>query len=371
MTSAIVQFGTSRFLQAHADLMLSQARDAGQEVGAVTVIETTGSPASRARVAAFAKGHPFPVRIRGLEHGKTRDTTYDVRGIEAGLSARTDVPALREAFINARYVLSNTGDKGYAVPEDPDPTLNGWSGFPELLTALLRERFEASGTPLTLLPCELISRNGDTLRGIVLDLARRGAGNAAFVRWVQDRCIFVNALVDRIVSEPIDPVGAVAEPYALWALEARPGFVPPCTHDQMVVVPDLGPIERKKLFILNLSHTLLAQRWLDRGAPERLTVREAMTDAKTRAWLDSIVTQDILPAFPADDGAFAYWAQCRERFDNPFLDHRIADIANNHTAKIERRARGFLSWAGSSDADSAACPRLRAAFGDALSEGEA
>lgn len=366
MTSAILQFGTSRFLQAHADLMLSQARAEGQDVGEITVVETTGSPASRVRIAEFAKATPFPVRIRGIANGERIEQTHHVSGIVAGLSAREDAGALRAAFIGARYVLSNTGDKGYALPENPQPTLEGWSTFPELLTALLHERFAASGAPLTLLPCELISRNGDTLRAIVLDLALHKRDSAAFSRWIEDHCMFVNALVDRIVSEPLDPIGAVAEPYALWALEAQPGFVPPCVHEQIVLVPDLGPIERKKLYILNLSHTLLAEHWRKNEAPESLTVREAMADLATRNWLAQIVEGEILPAFPDEDQAPAYWAQCQERFDNPFLDHRLADIATNHGAKIERRARGFLNWAGTIDARLGECPELRATFGDHL-----
>lgn len=366
MTSAILQFGTSRFLQAHADLMLSQARAAGQDVGEVTVVETTGSPASRARIAEFAKGEPFSVRIRGIENGERIEQTHQVGGIVAGLSAREDTQALREAFIGARYVISNTGDKGYALPDSPVPMLGGWSSFPELLTALLHERFAAGGAPLTLLPCELITRNGDTLRGIVCDLARHKPDSAAFMGWVEDHCMFVNALVDRIVSEPLDPIGAVAEPYALWALETQAGFVPPCLHEQIALVPDLGPIERKKLFILNLSHTLLAQRWSDIGAPETLTVREAMADLPTRDWLTQIVEGEILPVFPETDQAPVYWAQCLERFDNPFLNHRLADIATNHGAKIDRRAKGFLDWAGTIGAGNTACPRLRATFGDQL-----
>src|SRR5690554_6879575 len=277
MTNAILQFGTSRFLQAHADLMLSQARDGGQDVGGITVVETTGSPASLARIAEFAKAASFPVRIRGIQNGERIEQTHQVSGIVAGLSARKDAGALRTTFIGARYVLSNTGDKGYALPENPQPTLEGWSTFPELLTALLHERFAANGAPLTLLPCELISRNGDTLRAIVLDLALHKRDSAAFSRWIEDHCMFVNALVDRIVSEPLDPIGAVAEPYALWALEAQPGFVPPCTHDQILVVSDLTPFQRRKFFILNLAHTLLAQNWMVYGSPAGLTVREAIS----------------------------------------------------------------------------------------------
>ncbi|WP_404402082.1 mannitol dehydrogenase family protein [Pelagibacterium halotolerans] len=366
MSASIVQFGTSRFLQAHADLILSEARRSGQDVGTVTIVETTGSAASRARIAAFDRGEPFPIRIRGLENGTIRDETRMVDGIVAGLSARTDARALRTAFVEAGYVLSNTGDKGFALPQSPDPTLENWSSFPELLTALLHERWSATGAPVVIMPCELISRNGDTLRSIILELAAMRQDAAAFSDWIKARCVFVNALVDRIVSEPLAPVGAVAEPYALWALEAQPGFVPPCTHDQIQVVSDLGSIERKKLFMLNLGHTLLAQRWRDYGGAPDLTVRESIADPHTIEWLDAILSGEIVPAFPAADDAEAYWRQCKERFANPFLDHRLADIATNHEAKIERRAKGFLDWAETQIPGQSAFPRLRAAFGDFL-----
>ena len=88
MSGPILQFGTSRFLQAHADLMLSEARHEGQEVGPITIVETTGSPASRARIAAFADARPVPIRIRGLEEGREIDEERRVTGIAAGLSAR-------------------------------------------------------------------------------------------------------------------------------------------------------------------------------------------------------------------------------------------------------------------------------------------
>jgi len=42
--------------------------------------------------------------------------------------------------------------------------------------------------------------------------------------------------------------------------------------------------------------------------------------------------------------ARAYVATTLDRFLNPFLDHRIADIAQNHAAKIERRIAAFLDW---------------------------
>ena len=47
------------------------------------------------------------------------------------------------------------------------------------------------------------------------------------------------------------------------------------------------------------------------------------------------------------------------RFLNPFLDHRIADIAQNHAVKVQRRIAAFVDWAKGADA-SLKTPRLTA-----------
>ena len=52
----ILQFGTSRFLQAHIDLFVGEARAAGQSVGRIAVVSTTGSARSSARIDALKTG---------------------------------------------------------------------------------------------------------------------------------------------------------------------------------------------------------------------------------------------------------------------------------------------------------------------------
>lgn len=356
MSDTILQFGTSRFLQAHVDLILSEAAAAGQNVLPITVVETTGSPASQARVAAFDRGAGFDVRIRGRTEGRDIDETRRVSSVTAGISARREPDRLLRAFVDeAVYIISNTGDRGFDLPERPDPS--AWRTFPELLTHLLHARFVAGRPGLTVMPCELVSSNGAVLQDIVLGLA--GAMDVpGFTQWLRTDCLWCNALVDRIVSEPLDPLGAVAEPYALWAIEDRPGFSPPCAHPSLHVVGDLTPITRRKLFLLNLGHTILAQRWQNECRAADETVRAIMADRDVRRWLCAFMDDEIIPAFgPEIDAARAYWQVCLDRFDNPFLDHRIADIAQNHAAKVDRRAGGLLRWAGIN-----AAPGVRALF---------
>src|SRR5207344_1825469 len=100
--------------------------------------------------------------------------------------------------------------------------------------------------------------------------------------------VWANSLVDRIVSEALDPVGAVAEPYALWAVEKQDRLVLPCLHEAIVLTDDLDHHERLKLFLLNAGHTYLAERWLVDGRAPGETVQQAMNDPALRAELESL-----------------------------------------------------------------------------------
>src|SRR5690606_5203305 len=130
-------------------------------------------------------------------------------------------------------------------------------------------------------------------------IARRSGLPAEFVAWVGDDCIFANSLVDRIVSTALEPAGAVAEPYALWAIERQDGLVVPWTHPAVKLVNDLKVTERLKLFLLNLAHTCMADRWRADGRREDETVRELVADPEIRAWLDALYDEELLPVFAA------------------------------------------------------------------------
>ena len=53
-TTPILQFGTSRFLQAHVDLFVSEALARGEALGTITLVQSSGDPARRSRLEALA-----------------------------------------------------------------------------------------------------------------------------------------------------------------------------------------------------------------------------------------------------------------------------------------------------------------------------
>jgi len=344
----ILQFGASRFLQAHVDLFVSEALPRGEAMGRIAVAGTTGSPESRRRVSAFAAGKPYRVLVKGLRDGAVVDESVEVESVGLGVDAAAQWGELERLFIAARSAVSNTADRGYETDPDDRPDAGPPKSFPAKLAKLLLARWRAGAGPITLFPCELTPANGKVLRGIVLGVLENWRAPAEARRWIAEECRWVNSLVDRIVSEPIEPLGAVAEPYALWAIEDQPGLELPCRHEAIVVAKDLKPYERLKLFILNLGHTYLAEIWARQGGAPGLTVREAMANKAMRTQLDALYEEEVLPAFAAigmGDEARAYLKTVIERFSNPFLDHRLSEIFTNHEAKKQRRFGGLIELA--------------------------
>jgi tagaturonate reductase len=369
--SSILQFGTSRFLQAHVDLFVSEALERGEAIGTIAVVQTTSSPSSAGRIAAMARGQEYPVRIRGIRSGQRIDDVIRVRSVRRALQAAVDWREVRRiAVAEAEVVISNTGDQGFALdPADgPDCVANEDAppgSFPAKLLALLHARWTARpGDPLSIFPCELVSRNGERLQAIVVGLAEAWALPDGFLRYLRTQCRWANSLVDRIVSEPLEPVGAVAEPYALWAIERQDGLLLPCRHPAIVVTDDLDPFERLKLHILNLGHTMLAEMWRQTGSDADLTVVDAMERPAMRTALEAIWNDEVIPVFAGnglEEQARAYRDNVRERFLNPFLAHRLADIAQNHQEKKRRRLAPLIAAAEHLQPPLSQ-PRLRAAM---------
>jgi tagaturonate reductase len=351
MTGRIIQFGTSRFLQAHVDLFVHEARVAGQPIGPITVVKTTSGQDRAGRVEALKRGVRFPVRIRGVEAGRVIDDLIEVASVDQAFDAPREWPAVIRCFAqDADIAVSNVGDRAYDCDvEDLAHDFSSQvapSSFPAKLLALLLARFRQGGRPLLFLPTELVSANGRRLAGIIQGLACQTRQPDSFRAWLAESVVFADTLADRIVSEPIEPVGAVAEPYALWAIR-RGEFAEPLQHPAVRLVDDLEPFERLKLHILNLGHTALADQWLRQGRQPDETVRAILTDRAVFRQLMHLYEDEVVPGFALREmmsEAQPYVRVTLERFQNPFLEHRLADIAQNHAAKVRNRIAAFLDW---------------------------
>jgi len=342
LPETILQFGTGKFLRCFADLFVHEANEAGQAVGRVAVLQSTGFE----RAKAFNdQGGRYHVAVRGLDDGRRVDRTVEVKSVSRALVAATDWGAVVElgSSESLATVLSNVTEAGYALNAPDRPTDAPPRSFPAKLLAVLSARFEAGRAGVAILPCELLQSNGDRLLELVLEQARKWDLPDRLTDWLRTECTWHNTLVDRIVSAPppgdpladSDPLFAVAEPFALWLIEGPLSLAGLVEHAAVEQVEELEPYYLRKVRILNGAHTALVAKARPLGFE---TVCEAVLDPEVGTWLKLLLLEEIVPTLEGRTEAPQQFAlDTLQRFANPYLEHRLADIALHHDVKLQTR----------------------------------
>lgn len=361
----VLQFGSGKFLRCFVDLFLHELAERGQPSSRAVVVQSTGTH----RVEQLHKrALHYTIAVRGIEGRQEVDRTVTVESVGDAVSALDDWPRVLEYAQSPAVgvIVSNVTEAGYRLAVDDHPRALPPGSFPAKLLAVLLARFEAGLPGVVILPCELIGRNAERLRQLVLEQADRWGLRDELLDYVAHRCRWCNTLVDRIVATPPedhpladDPLAAVCEPFAAWYIEdkspnqaaagapdaaptgERPGTAGPavldslCAHAAVHRVVDIDSYSLRKVRILNGAHTALVAHALPRGFE---TVRRAVEDAEIRAWLVGLLHEEIIPTIADrvdEPEEFAAWVL--ERFANPFIEHRLADIALHHETKLQTR----------------------------------
>lgn len=347
LPETILQFGAGNFLRGFADLFVDQANRAGQNVGRIVVVQST---ASNRADALNAQQGIYHVAIRGLEAGKVVDRVEEVRSISRSVVADTEWDKVLEVARSSalRWIISNTTEAGFALVDGEPLGTGAPRSFPGKLVRVLHARWESKGSPLTIIPCELIEGNGTKLLALAQEQAKRWNLSAEFVAWMSTSCRWVNNLVDRIVTgrpdknPPTvnDPLLVVVEPFASWVLESADGVSPFLQHPAITVTKDVQSYQLRKVRILNGCHTALVIKALPLGIK---TVREAVENPEVGAWLRRLLDEEILPTIEGRvEGGREFANETLTRFANPFVEHQLSSIALNHEAKVGTRLRPTL-----------------------------
>jgi tagaturonate reductase len=350
-----VQFGTGAFLRGFIDYFLDEANRRGQFGGRVVAI---GSTASGRDVSLNDQDGLYTLVVEGAGNDGPRQECRVLASVSRAISAQrdwTEVLAIARAP-ELELVFSNTTEVGITIDDGDRLDSGPPPSFPGKLARFLLERgrtFEyADHAGVVVIPCELIERNGERLRELVLTLAERWQLEPAFAAWLDRAVPFCNTLVDRIVpGRPSDEKRAAleitlgyrdelmiaAEPYRLFAIEtdhhtrARLAFAH--ADDGIVLTDDVTPFRERKVRVLNGGHTLLASLGLAIGCR---TVLEAVRHEHLGRYLRRVLHEEIVPTLAAPNGeAFAH--DVLVRFANPYLRHALADITLQHTAKLRVR----------------------------------
>ena len=233
------------------------------------------------------------------------------------------------------------------------------SSFPAKLTAMLYERWRKGGRGFIILSCELIDHNGDELKRCVSEYMKLWELEHEFCSWVERENIFCSTLVDRIVTggakaeapalwekwDYEDQLIDTGEVFAAWVIEGPQSIKDELPFEKaglpIQVVDDVTPYKQRKVRILNGAHTSMV---LGAYLAGKNIVRDCMQDTSIRSFLEKTMFEEIIPTLdlPRDE-VEGFAASVIDRFDNPYIDHQLLDIALNSASKWKARVMPSLT----------------------------
>jgi fructuronate reductase len=219
---------------------------------------------------------------------------------------------------------------------------------PGFIVAALARRLAAGIPPFTVLCCDNLPANGRTVHRVLSQLAEMRA--PALGAHVRGHVSCPSTMVDRIVPATTDEDRArvasasgvsdawpvVTEPFTQWVIEDRfPLGRPRWELAGAQFVDDVGPFELMKLRLLNGAHSSLAYLGLLMG---HTFVFEASGDAALARFVEGL-WGEIRPTVPTPPGVDLerYCEALLERFRNPAIRHRLAQIAMDGSQKLPQR----------------------------------
>lgn len=230
-----------------------------------------------------------------------------------------------------------------ATPQQPQSAIG-------LIVEALRLRKQRGLAPVSVMSCDNIPENGHLTKNALIGFAKTVDGELA--RWIEDNVSFPSTMVDRIVPAMTedafaaleqhtgyaDPCGVVCEEFRQWVIEDN--FVagrPDWNLAGAMFVTDVLPYEEMKLRMLNGSHSFLAYNGSLAGFEY---IYQCMENNDFRQATFKLMLEEqaksLSPNLDVDLAAYA--KVLIERFSNPNIKHKTAQIAMDGSQKLTQRA---------------------------------
>jgi len=363
----IVHLGFGAFHRAHQALLTDRLLNTGQSDWAICEVNIVGG---EQLIEDIRKQHHL---YTVLEKGAHTQQAFIIGSVKESLLAPIDgidtiIEKMAEASIE--IVSLTVTEKGYCIlPGGTGLDLNNAlikadlanptcpQSAPGVIVEALARRMKKGIASFTALSCDNIPENGLMLKMAVLDLAK--ARDPLLAKWIAENTTFPCTMVDRIVPAATpetlneialalggmqDPCGIACEPFIQWVIEDnfvtnRPNW------DQVGAefVQDVLPYEEMKLRMLNGSHSFLAYLGYLAGYQY---INECMNDDNyKKATIQLMMTQQA-PTLnvPSHVNLAQYANKLIERFSNPALQHKTAQIAMDGTQKLPQRILDAIRW---------------------------
>ena len=352
----VLQFGEGNFLRAFVDWQIDKMNDEADFNGSVVVVQ----PLESGLVDMLNdQDCLYTLYLQGVQNGQASKTHKVINSISRGINPYRDYNEYLKVAENPelRFIVSNTTEAGIAF--DENDTLNGGcqKSYPGKLTAFLYHRFNAfkgdDSKGFIIIPCELIDRNGEKLKEIVLKYAEIWNLGQDFVDWINNANTFCCSLVDRIVPgyprDTIDEVRAelgyddnlvdVGEIFHLWVIEGPQSIKDELPIEKaglnVKVVDDMTPYRTRKVRILNGPHTAMVPVAYLYGLE---TVGESVDHEVIGKYVHDVIYDEIIETLDLPHEELVEFADAIiERFQNPYVKHYLMSIALNSLSKYKTR----------------------------------
>lgn len=351
-TERIIQFGEGGFLRAFVDWIVQLTDEKTDFDASVVVVQ----PIEKGMCDMLEKQNcVYTLIMRGLKDGVPTVDKKVIDCISRTVQPYRDFDEYLKLAENSdfRFVVSNTTESGIAFNDSDRPDNAPNITFPAKVTMLLKKRFDLGLNGFIFLPCELIEKNGQTLKKYVLEYAKLWNLGTDFEKWVEGENIFCNTLVDRIVTgyprdEKIDlgyedNMLDTSEIFHLWVIEAKDDEQKILKNEfpfekaelNIIVTDNLDRYRTRKVRILNGAHTSMIPYAL---LSKIETVGECMKDEKMSRFVKECVFDEIIPTLDLpEDELIDYANNVFERFSNPYIKHMCSSIALNSVSKFKVR----------------------------------
>ncbi len=353
----VIQFGEGNFLRAFSDWMIQELNNKGLFKGRIVAVQPIEEGLAE---QINDQDGLYTLIIRGIQDGKQVYQPSIISTISRCINPYSDWDAYLKCAENPniKYVISNTTEVGIAY--NPSDKINDKPAlsFPGKLTQYLYHRYnhfngsEESG--MIIFACELIDRNGDELKKIIMQLAEDWKLPETFKTWISEDNYFLNTLVDRIVPgypaneiEEItkelgyeDKLITTAECFYLWVIEGPEKIKNSIPFKEaglnVLWTDDIYPYKTRKVRILNGTHTTIVPVGLLYGID---TVGECIKDKVIGKFMKEAMYNEIVPSVEGVDVNMLkdFANSIEDRFKNPYIGHSLFSISLNGISKFKER----------------------------------
>jgi tagaturonate reductase len=352
----IVQFGEGNFLRAFVGYAFQELNKVTDFNAGIAVVQ----PIDKGLVNMLNdQDGLYTLFMKGVKKGEEIQDieliSNIVKAVDPYANFNDYLSLAKEASLE--FIISNTTEAGIAYVSSDTPNMQPPSSFPAKLTLLLHERFKHFegdvSKGLTIIPCELINHNAETLKDIILKYIEDWNLGNDFKMWLLESNAFHSTLVDRIVpGYPKDEIETynsqldyqdnlivAAEAFFLWVIEggndlkAKLPFSK--TNLDVKIVDDMQPYRTRKVRILNGAHTAMVPFSMLYG---NKTVKQSVDNTFTGEFINKAVFNEIIDTLDMDKTELNNFAdEVFDRFRNPFIIHNLSSIALNSVSKFTVR----------------------------------